>query len=344
MNISEYYVIIVLLLFLGLAVLIILEQVYFSQMGKFSSTVSIIIPVRGLDPEWEKNADSFRHLSYPNTYETIYVADADDALTAESLRKAGLKVIISSSEYKECGAKVAAQLTGLMASEGQAVVFADSDIRVDRDWLSNIVGPLDRYDAVTTFSWPFPLKNTWLNIIRGGFWIIGYDSHISAGGFLWGGSMAFKRETLDSEYVDFMRDKIYDDVTITTYLKSKKKRICFNGKAVCFNAYDDRKFYQWASRQEMLVRRYSHRIAVGFFFFMLGLLATTIYGIIILNPFFLSIYILWWLKGVFTSLRIGKISFGVPAVSIVSSVIAFFILILTLTKKQTEWRDHIYNF
>jgi hypothetical protein len=25
-------------------------------------------------------------------------------------------------------------------------------------------------------------------------------------------------------------------------------------------------------------------------------------------------------------------------------VIAFFILILTLTKKQTEWRDHIYNF
>ena len=344
MNISEYYVIIVLLLFFGLAVLVILEQVYFSQTGKFSSSVSIIIPVRGLDPEWEKNADSFRHLSYPNAYETIYVADADDALTAESLRKAGLKVIISSSEYKECGAKVAAQLTGLMASEGQAVVFADSDIRVDRDWLSNIVGPLDRYDAVTTFSWPLPLKNTLLNIIRGGFWIIGYDSHISAGGFLWGGSMAFKRETLDSEYVDFMRDKIYDDVTITTYLKSKKKRICFNGKAVCFNAYDDRKFYQWASRQEMLVRRYSHRIAVGFFLFMLGFLATSIYGIIILSPFFLSIYILWWLKGVFTSIRIGRLSFGIPAVSILSSMIAFFILVLTLMKKQTEWRDHIYNF
>jgi cellulose synthase/poly-beta-1,6-N-acetylglucosamine synthase-like glycosyltransferase len=344
MNISEYYVIIVLLLFLGLAVLVILEQVYFSQAGKFSPTVSIIIPVRGLDPEWEKNADSFRHLSYSNSYDTIYVVDADDALTADTLRKAGLKVIISSTEYNKCGAKVAAQLTGLMGSEGEAVVFADSDIRVDQDWLSNIVGPLDRYDAVTTFSWPLPLKNTWLNIIRGGFWIIGYDSHISAGGFLWGGSMAFKRETLDSEYIAFMSDKIYDDVTTTSYLKSKKKRICFNGKAVCFNAYDDGKFYKWASRQEMLVRRYSHRIAVGFFLFMLGFLATSIYGIIILNPFFLSIYILWWLKGVFTSIRIGRVSFGIPAVSILSSMIAFFILILTLMKKQTEWRDHIYNF
>ncbi|MGC8514671.1 MAG: glycosyltransferase [Thermoplasmata archaeon] len=344
MGIFLYYELVVLLLFLGLAILIITEQIYFSQTGKYSPKVSIIIPVRGLDPEWEKNADSYKHLKYANSYETIYVLDADDASTVEALRNAGLKVIISSSEYDKCGAKVAAQLTGLKESGGEAVVFADSDIRVDRDWLSNIVGPLDRYDAVTTFSWPLPLKNTLMNVIRGGFWIIGYDSHISAGGFLWGGSMAFKRETLDAEFITFMKDKIYDDVTITSYLKGKKKRIGFNGNAICFNAYDDGKFYRWASRQEMLVRRYSHRIAVGFLLFMLGLLATTIYGIIMLNPFFLSIYILWWLKGVLASMRVRRISLGMPAVSIASAMVAFFILILTLTKKQTEWRDHTYKF
>ena len=239
---------------------------------------------------------------------------------------------------------MAAQLAGLKESTGQAVVFADSDIRVSPDWLVNIVGPLEKSDAVTTFSWPLPLKYTLLNMIRAGFWIIGYDSHIAAGGFLWGGSMAFKRETLNDDYREFMQDKIYDDVTTTSYLKSKGKKISFNGKALCYNVYDDTEFYEWASRQEMLVRRYSHRIAVGFFLFMLGLTATTIYGIITLNPLFLLVYLLWWFKGFFTSIRVEKISFLIPAVSIASSMIAFIILLLTLTKKQTEWRDHTYKF
>ena len=344
MSIFLYYEIVVLLLFLGLFFLIITEQLYFSNKGNYSPTVSIIIPTRGLDPEWEKNAESFKHLKYDNSYDTIYVVDLDDPSTAQVLRDAGLHVVVSTTECNKFGGKVAAQLTGLKESTGEAVVFADSDIRVSAGWLANIVGPLEKSDAVTTFSWPLPLKYTLLNMIRAGFWIIGYDSHLAAGGFLWGGSMAFKRETLDEDYRDFMRDKIYDDVTTTRYLKSKGKKISFNGKAVCYNAYDDIKFYKWASRQEMLVRRYSNRIAVGFFLFMLGLIATTIYGSITLNPLFLSIYFLWWIKGLLTSIRIEKVSFLIPAVSIVSSVIAFFILLVTLTKKQTEWRDHTYRF
>ncbi len=344
MNIFLYYEIIVLLLIISLSALILLEQYFFSVKGDFGPRASIIIPVRGLDPGWQKNADSFRKLDYPNEFDVTYVVDPDDTGTADALRSEGLRVLISSGSCKSCGSKVAAQLTGLRETSGEAVIFADSDIRVREDWLRNLVAPLGKFDAVTTFSWPLMLKRTFLNTIRAGFWILGYDGHISAGGLLWGGSMAFKRQTLDNDYVAFMQDKVYDDVTTTNYLKANGKKISFNGDAVCFNAFDDDSFSKWASRQEMLIRKYSPRVALGFFSFMLALLVITVYGIIVLNPFFLSIYVLWWLKGVLTSIRIGRISFSIPFVSIASSVVAFFILIFTLRKKETVWRDHTYKF
>jgi ceramide glucosyltransferase len=289
------------------------------------------------------HAESFRFLTCPSKIDVTYVVDADDLATRVALQSAGLKVIVSRKHGEVCSGKISAQLTGLEESVSEAIVFADSDIIVERDWLLRLVSPLDSFDALTTFSWPVPLRRTFINYIRAGFWILGYDTHTSALGFLWGGSMAFRRETLDSKFIDYISSKIYDDVNITRYLKDNGKKIGFSGNAICLNTYDNEKIYGWASRQEMLVRSFSPHVAIGFFLFILGMIGTATYGVLIGNYYFLSIMFLWWLKGAVTSARIKHFSVLIPAVSLLSSVFALIILITTMGNKTAIWRIHSYK-
>ncbi|WP_256202508.1 glycosyltransferase [Sulfuracidifex tepidarius] len=130
---------------------------------------SVIIPIRGSDECLASNVKSLLEQDYPD-YEVIYVVDTDQKALAERLSGMGVKVVFSDFQCEMCSGKIRAQLSGLKSSDGDVIVFGDSDTRYDRGWLKEMVGGLKEFDATTTYPWPSPTKLTLKNLVRSGFW------------------------------------------------------------------------------------------------------------------------------------------------------------------------------
>ncbi|BBL46806.1 glycosyltransferase [Metallosphaera sedula] len=331
----------------ALADLVLLLQIWrensiFKFDGKFCAPASIIVPVRGLDPELERNVESLKNQDFPCPFEIIYVVDPDQPWLAERLRQLGVKVVITSFTCS-CSGKIRAQLSGLKESVNEVVVFADSDTLYPRNWLREMVGNLDRHMAVTTFSWPVPLKITWRNLIRAGFWTLGFESQASGGTFLWGGSMAFRRDFFDSEVLEELSREWCDDCTLTRIVKRRGGSIAFDGKAIPLNIYDERDLWRWSTRQVVTIIKYSSRGAKAFLVIGALMLAFPILFLVFLNPFYLSPLLLWILKNFSRSRNLGKYSYTPSVMSILGVYYGWIKLILDYRKRTVVWRDRVYN-
>jgi ceramide glucosyltransferase len=129
--------------------------------SEFLPPVSILKPVRGLDPDAYANFASFCRLDYPE-YEILFcVGDtADPALPvlqrlALDFPRVSIRIIVGSGRQAtndKC-AKLA-RLTDEAASE--FLVINDSDVRVEPDYLRRLIAPLadPKVGAVTTLYVP----------------------------------------------------------------------------------------------------------------------------------------------------------------------------------------------
>jgi ceramide glucosyltransferase len=127
----------------------------------FTPPVSILKPIRGLDPDAYENLASFCRLDYP-AYELVFCIDSDDEevisavarLTAD-FPEMPIRVLYGSGRVA-ANDKVAklARLVGEATHE--VVVISDSDVRVQPDYLRRVVQPLrhPRVGAVTCFYAP----------------------------------------------------------------------------------------------------------------------------------------------------------------------------------------------
>jgi ceramide glucosyltransferase len=130
----------------------------------FTPPVSILKPIRGLDPDAPENLASFCRLDYPE-YEIVFCVDPDDEpvlavlaqLTAD-FPQCRIRVLYGSGRVAT-NDKVAklARLVGDAAHE--VVVISDSDVRVRPDYLRRVVAPLrdPKVGAVTPFYVPTEL-------------------------------------------------------------------------------------------------------------------------------------------------------------------------------------------
>ncbi|MCG3109250.1 hypothetical protein L3N51_01540 [Metallosphaera sp. J1] len=335
-----------LLILPALADLILLLQIWkensiFKLNGRFCAPTSIIVPIRGLDPGLERNVESLKNQDFPCLFEIICVVDPDQPWLAERLKQLGVKVVITSASCS-CSGKIRAQLSGLRESTNEVVVFADSDTLYPRNWLREMVGNLDRYTAVTTFSWPAPLRITWRNLIRAGFWTLGFESQASGGTFLWGGSMAFRRNFFDGEVIRELSREWCDDCTLTRIVKNRGGRIAFDGLAIPLNVYDERDLWRWSTRQVVTIVKYSSRGAKAFLVIGAFMLLYLVLFLLTLNPFYLSPHLLWILKNFSRSRHLGKYSYIPSIMSILGVYFGWIKLILDYRKREVLWRDRTY--
>ncbi len=132
--------------------------------GSFTPPVSILKPIRGLDPDAGENLASFCRLDYPE-YEVVFCVDADDAavlavlarLTAD-FPKCDIRVLYGSGRVAT-NDKVAKLARLVNDATHEVVVISDSDVRVRPDYLRHVVAPLrnPRVGAVTPFYVPTEL-------------------------------------------------------------------------------------------------------------------------------------------------------------------------------------------
>jgi ceramide glucosyltransferase len=130
----------------------------------YTPPVSILKPIRGLDPDAAENLASFCRLDYPE-FEIVFCVDSDD----EAVRAVLAKLI---ADFPDCRIRIlfgsgrnatndkVAKLARLVSDASyEVVVISDSDVRVRPDYLRRITAPLrdPKVGAVTCFYVPTEL-------------------------------------------------------------------------------------------------------------------------------------------------------------------------------------------
>lgn len=321
------------------------KKFFVEPKGKYRGRVSVIIPIRGLDICLEKNVSSILQQKDLKPFEVIYVIDPDDPEKEKILNvlnKFNVKIVYNNFQCSSCSGKIRAQIAGLLESSGDIIVFGDSDTFYPDNWLKELVSPLDKYMATTTFSFALPKRITLKNVLRAGFWTLGFESQAIGGTFLWGGSMAFRRDFFDREVIDELEREWCDDCTLTRIVKRRGGKIGFVGKAIPLNIYDENNLLKWASREVITVKVYSYRGAKVFLFLGALLLIILVSSIILANYVLLTPFILWILKNISRGRYLGKSAILPSLASILGIFFAWIILILNWNTKEIIWRDKKY--
>jgi ceramide glucosyltransferase len=130
----------------------------------FTPAVSILKPIRGLDPDARENLASFCRLDYPD-YEIVFCVDPDDEAVLAVLEQLKrdfpqhpIRLLYGSGRVAT-NDKVAKLARLVEDAAHEVVVISDSDVRVQPDYLRRVVAPLARANAgaVTCFYVPVEL-------------------------------------------------------------------------------------------------------------------------------------------------------------------------------------------
>ncbi len=252
---------------------------------------TVIMPMKGLDPDLSASIDSLCAQSYPN-YRLIFVVESEDdpayALISDDLSKRegiDAQVMVAGVADGTVGQKVHNQLHVLNAIEPDADdaeywVFADSDAVPGPGWLSDMIRPLDqttRNGVTTGYRWLVPIApapgsaseapdcqgtgkpSFWSHlgsVVNGSVaCMLAMDRFDHA----WGGSMAMRVETARrGGLLECLEGVLTDDYPISRMCRELDLRVyfvrtCLVATPVAFRFGD---LWNFAHRQYLLTRVY----------------------------------------------------------------------------------------
>jgi len=256
--------------------------------GLYAPRVALICPVKGMEEDLETNLLSLTYFDYPQ-YEIFFaIATAEDPAyrVLERVASASKRPvhIIRAGRAVDCSDKVhnLTAAVGHVDPQFDVLVFADSDGRPPRRWLTRLVAPLvdDKVGAATTFRWLFPKRR--------GFWsalaaawsastatYLGEHKH----NFCWGGGTAIRRRRFDDlRILNSWQGAASDDYALTRAIQNNGLPIVFAPECLVPSSctFGIRTFLEFTNRQLVITRNYAPKLwfaaLVGHLFYCAAIL------------------------------------------------------------------------
>ncbi len=230
-----YYVLAVLLVYFsykslggGIRYLAFFKRELAKPRSEYTPFCSVIAPCKGLDTDLEKNLAVLFDQDFPR-YEVLFVVDdeEDEAvptiinLIAGHGKDIEARLLIApkasgSSQKVENLRKAAAEIS----NESEILIFVDSDARPNKQWLRNLIAPLEdkRTGASSGYRWFISQAPGFATELRSA-WNASIASQLGENmksNFCWGGSMAisrtvFKQLNIHSKW----KGSLSDDFVVT---------------------------------------------------------------------------------------------------------------------------------
>jgi len=267
-----------------------------SHAGFYAPVAAVICSCKGNEPGLEENLAALTRFEYPN-YE-IYFALAtslDPALKIiERVKAASHRPvhIVIAGPPEDCGEKVynLRRTVEALPAQFEVLVFADSDIRLPRGWLSKLVAPLQdaRLGATTAYRWLIPSgkgADGFASALASA-WNAAVATLLSGRpreNFCWGGGTAIRRKTFDGVNVlEAWQGAVSDDFPMTNALQQAGKPIVFCPEclAATLHSWDFASLLEFTNRQILITRVYAQRR------WMFGALAHGSYCVTMVYSFF----------------------------------------------------------
>lgn len=215
---------------------------YKRQRVGFRPRTVLIVPCKGLDPDFHKNITSLFEQDYENYLLWFVVADKSDPAYGELCRlkeqlsadsKAHDVQIFIAGQGQSCSQKIHNQLYCYhrISDDIEVLAFADSDICVRRDWLNHLVYPLrqPKNGAATGYRWFVPKRNNLATLALSAVnarvaQVLGNSRFNHA----WGGSMAIYVETFRKVGLDKIWARVLtDDLPLSCAVKKAGLKVAF---------------------------------------------------------------------------------------------------------------------
>jgi cellulose synthase/poly-beta-1,6-N-acetylglucosamine synthase-like glycosyltransferase len=259
-----------------------------ARQTRYQPRAVVIVPCRGLEHGFEDNIQAILTQDYRD-YEVVFVTESENdpahgalaRLLKQRRRLSPPTWMVVAGEARNQGQKVHNLLAALdtLSSIGrvETLVFADSDMRPARNWLTELVAPLGdhRVGATTGYRWYLPsteldegseagapaqkfasiLLSVWN---ASALALLGENSK-----FAWGGSMAIRRENFDKIGIkERWQGALSDDYVLTSAVQEHGQRIKFAPQCLVASRSDAtlKDLLEFTTRQMRITRVYSPRV------------------------------------------------------------------------------------
>ena len=240
--------------------------------GLYTPRVALICPVKGLEDNLEANLLALTQFDYPQ-YEIFFaIATAEDPafrvlerVVAGSKRPAH---IIRAGRALDCSDKVhnLTAAVGQVGDQFEVLVFADSDGRPSRRWLTRLVAPLndEAVGAATAFRWLLPKGNGFWSALASA-WNASAATYLGEGkrNFCWGGGTAIKRQRFEElRILNSWKGAVSDDYALTRALQNNGLRIVFAPECLVPSSptFNFKSFLEFTNRQLIITRIYAPKL------------------------------------------------------------------------------------